>query len=251
MQVNKQENKSDAVLAELVKDAQKDDKIRLYRVLKIFARYEDKVIRLLDIGCNVGYIALLIQKACNAYDVYGIDNHEGRLSIAKERGIKTLQLNIDKEPYPFPDEYFDAIFAGEVIEHLDDPDHFFEETNRILRKRGLLVITTPNFASWYNRIALLLAFQPFMLDNSIRHADAGKMIKGGKWSLDYQGRHTKLYTRRALKELLELYGFSVMQNTGCPTPMEGRRLYILFNCIDWFMGFFGGSSGIIISCRKR
>ena len=228
----------------------KQDYVRVYRVLKIFKSFDQEVRRLLDLGCYSGDFALRIKRACNASEVFGIDNHEERLGLARQKGLKTFKLNIDKEPYPFQDDYFDAIFAGEVLEHLDDPDHFFEETFRVLRRKGILVITTPNFASWYNRTALMLGFQPFQLDNSYRGADAGKIVKGRKYSVDIQGRHTKLYTRRALTELLELFGFSVIASFGYPYPLEGKR-YVLFNSVDRLMEYLGAGAGIIVACSKN
>ena len=199
---------------------------RMDRVLRIFAGLKEDVTRLLDIGCGDGSIALQIKNSCNAVEVYGVDQDNDSLSLAKEKGIKTFIFDIDNNPYPFPNDYFDAVFAGEVLEHLNDPDHFFEEVHRILRKKGTLVITTPNFAAWNNRIALALGFQPFSLDNSYKHANAGKMLSfrhgkslaagfGGEIkSVPANNRHQKLYTRRALKAILQLYNFHTVYVAG-------------------------------------
>jgi 2-polyprenyl-3-methyl-5-hydroxy-6-metoxy-1,4-benzoquinol methylase len=157
---------------------------------------------------------------------------------------------VDNDPYPFGPDSFDAIFAGEVIEHLNNPDHFLEETHRILRRKGLLVITTPNLASWYNRIALLLGFEPYWLNNSYKYPYAGQLFKRTAKAVPQAGRHSKLYTRRALTELLALYGFSIFQSSGYPYPLEGK-LYPLFNLLDKLMDPFGASSGIIIGCNKN
>ena len=121
---------------------------RIDRSLKIFAALKQDVTRLLDIGCNDGAIALLLKHACNADEVYGIDLDNDSISLAKEKGIKAFIVDLDNNPFPFPNDYFDAVFAGEVLEHLKDPDHFFEEVHRILRKNGTFVMTTPNFAAW-------------------------------------------------------------------------------------------------------
>ena len=47
-------------------------------------------------------------------------------------------------PLPFRDEAFEAVFAGELIEHLEDPRRGLAEFNRVLSGGGLLVLTTPN-----------------------------------------------------------------------------------------------------------
>jgi len=235
---------------------------RIDRVLKIFAGLKQDVARLLDIGCGDGSFALRLKYACNAVEVYGIDEAEDPITSAKEKGIKAFVLDADNNQYPFPNDYFDAVFAGEVLEHLNDPDHFFEEVHRILRKQGTLVITTPNFAAWNNRIALALAFQPFSLDNSWRHANAGKMLsfrhgksltaglEGEIKSVPANNRHQKLYTRRALKAILELYDFHIVHCGGYPYLVEGRS-YLAYNSVELIMNRLGAGMGILISCYKK
>jgi SAM-dependent methyltransferase len=50
----------------------------------------------------------------------------------------------DAQPLPFRSGSFDAVFAGELIEHLADPRQGLSEFNRVLHEGGLLILTTPN-----------------------------------------------------------------------------------------------------------
>ena len=131
---------------------------RLNKVLRIFA--DHNFCRILGIGCGDGNFSLLLREASQAEEVYGVDISPKAVELANTVGVKTFQTDIDEEPLPFEKDSFDAIFCGEVIEHLLDPDHLLDEIYRILKPGGVAVISTRNLAAWYNRAVLLFGFQP-------------------------------------------------------------------------------------------
>lgn len=138
------------------------------KILEIFSKYEfDKI---LDVGCSDGNFTQLLAKACKAKEVYGVDISERAVNLARENGIKAFRVNVDEESLPFEDNYFDAVYAGAIIEHLFDPDHFLDEIYRVLKPNGIFVLDTPNLASLYNRIALLLGYLPFDMQVSLRYS---------------------------------------------------------------------------------
>jgi cyclopropane fatty-acyl-phospholipid synthase-like methyltransferase len=54
-----------------------------------------------------------------------------------------IKANLN-ESFDFTDKKYDLIIAVEVIEHLYSTRHFLEETKKKLKKKGLLILTTPN-----------------------------------------------------------------------------------------------------------
>jgi SAM-dependent methyltransferase len=50
----------------------------------------------------------------------------------------------DADRLPFADQQFDAVFAGEIIEHMPDVAITLAEWRRVLKPGGVVIVTTPN-----------------------------------------------------------------------------------------------------------
>ena len=224
-------------------------------VLEIF--YKHKFDRILDIGCGDGNFSILLKEASNAKEVCGIEISEKGVESAKRSGVKAFQLDIDEGDFPFEDNYFDAIFAGEVIEHLFDPDHLLDEIYRILRGGGLCVITTPNLASIHNRIALLFGFLPWTISVSLRHA-VGHLYEVREGGHIPWAEHIRGFTYRALIQLLRIHRFHIIKVKGShtfayySTLSENRSLpFLLVRTVDWILASFPSLSYRLIVCSIK
>lgn len=132
----------------------KDDIIRFE---KIYSRLP-RCTNILDIGCLDG--SLTKRFADKARIVVGVDVSMVALKRAREKGIRCV-LQDAESGLCFGDEAFDAVIAGEVLEHILDSDYFLTEIKRILKKNGRLYLTTPNFSSLGRRILSVLGGNPF------------------------------------------------------------------------------------------
>jgi SAM-dependent methyltransferase len=74
-----------------------------------------------------------------------------------------IQANMERR-LPFEDEEFDAVACLEGIEHILHPEALFSELARVLKKGGLLIITTPNVQNFYSRYQLLCTGYLFQFD---------------------------------------------------------------------------------------
>jgi SAM-dependent methyltransferase len=54
--------------------------------------------------------------------------------------------DLNRTPWPFPDGTFRAVYASDVIEHLDDVVQVMEEIHRVSRNGALVYITVPHFS---------------------------------------------------------------------------------------------------------
>ena len=185
---------------------------RFAKVLNLVRGLEKKPDNLLDVGCGDGTFTRLLKEAAEAKEVFGLEIAPEAVSSAQQKGIKASQLNIDENPFPFSDNYFDMVYCGEVIEHVFDTDHLLDEIYRVLKPNGIGVISTPNLGGWPSRAALLLGYEPYPMAVSPKHESLGKfLIKGdeGQWG------HIRLFTAKALGELLKLHRFRIARLVGC------------------------------------
>lgn len=146
--------------------------------------------KVLDIGCYEGTISALIKERGN--EVYGVDISEHAVELAKQKGIKAKVADVD-DGLPFPDNFFDVVVAGEVIEHILNVDFLMEEIKRVLKTHGFTVITTPNLASLGRRILLLLGKNPLIET---------------RWTRGSAG-HVRYFTKDTLFELLRIHGLII------------------------------------------
>ena len=162
----------------------------------------------LDIGCGRGFLLNHLARAglsgLTGMDVY--DDVDSNL-FAYAQGDVTQRL-------PFDDSAFECVIAGEIIEHVPNPDSFLREIRRVLRPGGVLVISTPNMVSWANRVLVPLGVQPLGTETSSEIALGRRHPVLGQGN-QVQG-HLKVFTWRALMEILQRYGFEVRQREGVP-----------------------------------
>ena len=103
--------------------------------------------KVLDVGYFACTLHQEILKKQGRDNVYGFD-----IELEKNANKKYYKKGSAEEKLPYNSNEFDTLLAGELIEHLKKPKKFVKEANRILKKNGLLIITTPNRGSLINRI---------------------------------------------------------------------------------------------------
>jgi len=130
--------------------------VRFYLKM-VFSRKRD-VQRILDIGCGYGYFLNACLEA-GIPEVYGVDVSTSAIEKSKDlEKAKVSQLDFSKEKSGFPSDFFEAVTAFDVIEHVEDENFFVREACRILKKEGLLFLITPNADSWPRDIYMKLIY---------------------------------------------------------------------------------------------
>jgi 2-polyprenyl-3-methyl-5-hydroxy-6-metoxy-1,4-benzoquinol methylase len=162
--------------------------------------------RVLDVGCGEGHFTAELARAGVA--AVGIDVAAEPLRRAlAHRPELDVRLVAPEGSWPLEDASFDAVWAGEVIEHVADTAGWLSEIRRTLRSGGKLLLSTPA----HGRLTVL------------RLALSGSAFDA---HFDPRADHLRFYTRRTLTSLLEDFGFQDVEVRGAGGPPGARRLLL-------------------------
>lgn len=150
----------------------------------------------LDIGCGEGNV--IIPLASIELDMVGLDISLPAIKEAKRRAT-TYGFNIsfiagDAEKLMFRDESFDFVICSEVLEHLHAPEKVLAAVYRILKRKGLLIITVPN------------GYGPYcLIYDHLRNKVISRLFKIGP------SEHIQAFTFSRINRILHNHNFRVLK----------------------------------------
>jgi len=156
--------------------------------------------KILDVGCGTGWHIFHYGHQCRF--VVGTDISKEGLKRASERlkyhkKYANVQLICaDGQKLPFRAMSFNKILCISLVEHLEHPPQFLSEAFRALKKKGSIVIGTPNRIDPVYRTLEFIAKKTKRRMPLIGHAD---------------DTHQKLFTVNSLKNLLRASGFQILK----------------------------------------
>lgn len=181
----------------------------------------------LDFGCGRG--------------AYGEDPLSLRRDLRILKGKAGKVIGIDVDPIgcenPFIDEFHrlqgtswdlpdasvDLCLCDNVLEHLEEPQDFFDEARRVLRPGGDLCLRTPN--AW-NYIAVISRLLPNRL-----HAGVLAQVKNRSLDQDVFPVYYRCNTIPALKKMFRTNGFSAVVY-----GYEAEPSYLSFSKLAYGLG---------------
>ena len=105
---------------------------------------------IIDVGCGIGEFIVRLQD--RFHTLVGVDISQPEIEFAKKRIGNSSNVSLycgELNSHHFPNEHFDVCLCLDVLEHVPDLPRLLQETHRILKKGGSIVVTVPN---WYDII---------------------------------------------------------------------------------------------------
>jgi len=179
------------------------------RKLKKYSGFKkNSKFKLLDVGSGPGYFLKCAENWFPSADIYGLDIDDSLVDFARDKVIKATIIKHNGENLPFSNKTFDVVCSFQVVEHLERPESFFVEANRVLKANGFLIIATPN------------------------PAGIPAKILGDKWQ-GYRYDHISLKTPQQWREILLDSGFKILEDG--TTGLTGFKILQMlpFALINW------------------
>ena len=154
----------------------------------------------LDVGCGPGIFLEAARE--RGWKVSGIEFNEGCCERLSSLSIECFRHPIPSEENGLKDDYFQAVTAWDVLEHIAEPNLFLSHINQKMRPGGILLILVPNI----NGLALRL-----LREKSITFAGEA---------------HLNFFNLDTLTRLLEHTGFKVEHGETLLTEIGSINNYL-------------------------
>lgn len=164
-------------------------------------------LRVLDVGCNTGRGGAELKRVRPDVQLFGLDLLQSRLDRLP-RDVYAGTVCGSATQIPSEDDSYDAVVAGEFIEHLlpMDAHRFVADAFRVLKVGGRILLTTPN------------------------PGDIKLRLRGGTC---LGGPHLSQHHPETFRTVLKMYGFGKVRMLG-----SGKVSWYLGSRFPW-LGIYG------------
>jgi 2-polyprenyl-3-methyl-5-hydroxy-6-metoxy-1,4-benzoquinol methylase len=181
------------------------DKIIDDELKEISRKYKDYK-KLVDFGCGRGERTLDFVDF--GREVVGLDYVDDRLVETKNK-VKFHKVNFFVSG--LPDNFTEMVLCFDVIEHMEEPGKLLKEISRVMKPKGVLILSTPNRNRLTNWPLLKLGLRKYPLRLSKVRDDYP----------DYW--HLTEYSEEQLKKLVEDNGFKILEWRKIFYGLPGRK----------------------------
>jgi 2-polyprenyl-3-methyl-5-hydroxy-6-metoxy-1,4-benzoquinol methylase len=167
---------------------------------------KNKSNKILEIGAGGGYTLAAIKEMGLAVEVVGIELCDMPGTMQNHPGIDRMIIgNIEDLALDFPEDHFDVIICGDVLEHLVDPWAVVNKVNKYLKVGGIWIVSMPNIREFNTLLKIIFK-------GDFRYEPMGILDK----------THLRFFCRKNIVELLQSDNMQV-QKVACDLDFTSRK----------------------------
>jgi SAM-dependent methyltransferase len=171
----------------------------------------------LDVGCGTGQLGRLLRS--RGHQVTGVELVQEAAEEARSWLHHVERLDIETDPFPFPNASFDAIIFADVLEHLLDPWRILRQAVALLAPGGLIIASIPN----------------------VQNIDVVRRLLRGRWEYRERGiqdfGHLRFFTLHTIRGLFAQAGLEII-HLAHRYRRSGWRELVCWLTAGWARGFF-------------
>jgi 2-polyprenyl-3-methyl-5-hydroxy-6-metoxy-1,4-benzoquinol methylase len=175
----------------------KDFRGSSHRILAGWLRELPAGTRIIELGAATGHLSALVSRA--DLEWLALESEINYLGELRKRFSGAAIVDVDRLSR-LPRGY-DVMIAADVLEHLLSPERTLRMVHEALRPGGRLLVSVPNVAHLYVRLALLFGRFPY--------ADRGILDR----------THRVFFSRHSARELLAGCGFGIEREAVTTVPL--------------------------------
>ena len=184
---------------------------------------------LMDAGCGYGDNMIPIKERYPDFKLIGVDKHEPTISKAKKTNHDIADfIYEDITNLSLQSNTIDIVLSNQVIEHISNYNTYLSEITRVLKNKGLLIISTPNFHCPRNTFLKMIGHRTILRWENTRNLPAE----------EFRG-HVQEFKEDELIEILEHHGFILLESSPIkPYPtLSGNWIFSLYTICEyiWYL----------------
>jgi O-antigen biosynthesis protein len=176
-------------------------------------------LKILEVGCSSGYFGEFLKY--KGHTVWGVEPSPDSSRVASTKLDLVFSGFFEDFIKLYPEEKFDVLVFGDVLEHIPDPSLVLAYCHDMLNNQGIIVASVPNVTH--------IAIRAMLLDARWEYSELGIMDQ----------THLRFFTRKTIQELFYKSNFLVkdIKSVTVPVDMVANMTRIGLNqsnidCID-------------------
>ncbi|GAB4410567.1 MAG: hypothetical protein OHK0056_13660 [Bacteriovoracaceae bacterium] len=138
-----QENELETIRAKGSEQSRGDSSYYIHQtILGLAAPFCEAATSICDVGCGNGKILKQLRSKFPRTELHGIDI--GSFFDPNEINVNFHKVDLNEEFPQALENHFDVVISSEVIEHLENPRHFIRQLTKVVRPKGVIILSTPN-----------------------------------------------------------------------------------------------------------